>query len=261
MWSRWRASAAAGQCVLAAGRASPTAVRGGDVRRLVPFGSGSALDPAGCDRGSDRAADAARAVGPGGRGRGHVRPAVEGGLRGRDRRRVVPPLDADVLAAAARRQSAAAPDFRGGPPVDCGHRRGQGRNRRALDSTVLDDAVARQDTVTQLIAAVRRVAREVPGAADLVAACCNGHDYTSPGKPRIAWETKPPGRSWCRRWSTTPSRCWPRWTWTCSRRRAVSRPRRSRCWRWSPARTSSRPTGPTAPTADGGSPARPPRTG
>ena len=33
-----------------------------------------------------------------------------------------------------------------------------GRTRRALDSTVLDDAVATQDTVTQLIAAIRRVA-------------------------------------------------------------------------------------------------------
>ncbi len=64
----------------------------------------------------------------------------------------------------------------------------KGRTRRALDSTVLDDAVARQDTVTQLIAAVRRVAREVPGAADLVAAHCTGHDYTSAGKPRIAWD-------------------------------------------------------------------------
>src|SRR4051812_49705749 len=31
-----------------------------------------------------------------------------------------------------------------------------GKTRRALDSTVLDDAVATQDTVTQLIAAVRR---------------------------------------------------------------------------------------------------------
>ncbi len=41
----------------------------------------------------------------------------------------------------------------------------RGRTRRALDSTVLDDAVATQDTVTQLIAAVRRVRREVPGAA------------------------------------------------------------------------------------------------
>ena len=64
----------------------------------------------------------------------------------------------------------------------------QGRNRRALDSTVLDDAVARQDTVTQLIAAVRRVAREVPGAAEIVADRCTGHDYSSPGKPRIAWD-------------------------------------------------------------------------
>lgn len=63
-----------------------------------------------------------------------------------------------------------------------------GRNRRALDSTVLDDAVARQDTVTQLIAAIRRVAREVPGAADLVGQHCTGHDYSRPGKPRIAWE-------------------------------------------------------------------------
>ena len=64
----------------------------------------------------------------------------------------------------------------------------QGRTRRALDSTVLDDAVARQDTVTQLIAAIRRVAREVPGAAELIAAHCTGHDYTSAGKPQIAWD-------------------------------------------------------------------------
>src|SRR6266498_973830 len=42
-----------------------------------------------------------------------------------------------------------------------------GRHRRALDSTVLDDAVATQDTVTQLIAAVRRVIREVPGASEV----------------------------------------------------------------------------------------------
>ena len=38
----------------------------------------------------------------------------------------------------------------------------------ALDSTVLDDAVATQDTVTQLVAAIRRVAREVPGAAEVL---------------------------------------------------------------------------------------------
>jgi Transposase DDE domain/Transposase domain (DUF772) len=63
-----------------------------------------------------------------------------------------------------------------------------GRTRRALDSTILDDAVARQDTVTQLIAAVRRVGREVPGAADLVLARCTGYDYSQPGKPGIAWD-------------------------------------------------------------------------
>ena len=43
-----------------------------------------------------------------------------------------------------------------------------GRTRRALDSTVLDDAVATQDTVTQLIGAIRRVRREVPGAAAVI---------------------------------------------------------------------------------------------
>jgi hypothetical protein len=63
----------------------------------------------------------------------------------------------------------------------------KGKVRRALDSTVLDDAVATQDTVTQIIAAIRRVAREVPGAAEQVAAVCTAHDYTDPGKPKIAW--------------------------------------------------------------------------
>jgi IS5 family transposase len=68
-----------------------------------------------------------------------------------------------------------------------------GKQRRALDSTVLDDAVARQDTVTQLIAQIRRVGREVSGAKDLIAAQCTrlealtGQDYTATGKPPIAW--------------------------------------------------------------------------
>jgi hypothetical protein len=69
-----------------------------------------------------------------------------------------------------------------------------GKQRRALDSTVLDDAVARQDTVTQLIAQVRRVGREVPGAAELIPIHCTrlaaltGQGYDQPGKPRIAWD-------------------------------------------------------------------------
>ena len=64
----------------------------------------------------------------------------------------------------------------------------KGKNRRALDSTVLDDAVATQDTVTQLIAVIRKVAREVPDAAAVVAEMCTAHDYADPGKPRIAWD-------------------------------------------------------------------------
>lgn len=63
-----------------------------------------------------------------------------------------------------------------------------GKTRRAVDSLVLDDAVATQDTVTQLIAAVRRVIREVPGTAAVAASACQAHDYTDPGKPMIAWD-------------------------------------------------------------------------
>jgi len=63
-----------------------------------------------------------------------------------------------------------------------------GRRRRAVDSTILADAVATQDTVTQLVSAVRRVGREVPGAAEQIAAVCTGHDYCGPGKPKIDWD-------------------------------------------------------------------------
>ena len=64
----------------------------------------------------------------------------------------------------------------------------KGRRRRAVDSTILADAVATQDTITQLIAAIRRVARVVPGAAGQIAELCTAHDYSGPGKPRIDWD-------------------------------------------------------------------------
>lgn len=64
----------------------------------------------------------------------------------------------------------------------------RGRRKRAVDSTILADAVATQDTVTQLISAIRRVGRQVPGAAEQIAAVCSGHDYSWPGKPRIDWD-------------------------------------------------------------------------
>jgi IS5 family transposase len=65
-----------------------------------------------------------------------------------------------------------------------------GKTRRALDSTVLDDAVATQDTVTQLIAGIRRVRREVPAAAEVIETHCSAHDYDDPGKPAIVWNDK-----------------------------------------------------------------------
>jgi hypothetical protein len=64
----------------------------------------------------------------------------------------------------------------------------RGRHRRAVDSTILADAVATQDTITQLISQIRRVGRVVPGAAEQITVVCTGYDYTRPGKPDIDWD-------------------------------------------------------------------------
>ena len=63
----------------------------------------------------------------------------------------------------------------------------RGRRKRCVDSTVFDDAVATQDAVTQLVAAMRKVARVVPGAADVITVVCR-LDYSKPGKPPIDWD-------------------------------------------------------------------------
>ena len=63
----------------------------------------------------------------------------------------------------------------------------RGRRKRCVDSTVFDDAVATQDTVTQLVAAMRRVARVVAGAGEVIAAVCT-LDYAKAGKPDIDWD-------------------------------------------------------------------------
>lgn len=60
-----------------------------------------------------------------------------------------------------------------------------GRRRRALDSTVLTDAVRTQDTVTQLIWAIR-AARKLIGEAAAVPV--GAHDYDQAGKPVVAWD-------------------------------------------------------------------------
>ncbi len=63
----------------------------------------------------------------------------------------------------------------------------RGRRKRLVDSTVFDDAVATQDTVTQLTAAMRKAARAVPGAAAVIAESCT-LDYAKTGKPDIDWD-------------------------------------------------------------------------
>jgi Transposase DDE domain/Transposase domain (DUF772) len=63
----------------------------------------------------------------------------------------------------------------------------RGRCKRCVDSTVFDDAVATQDTVTQLMAAMRKVARVVPGAGEVIGRVCM-LDYSKPGKPAIDWD-------------------------------------------------------------------------
>jgi hypothetical protein len=63
-----------------------------------------------------------------------------------------------------------------------------GRRRRVVDGTIFEDAVATQDTITQLIAAIRKAGRLVPGAAGLIPVVCAGHDYRQPGRPVIDWD-------------------------------------------------------------------------
>jgi Transposase domain (DUF772) len=60
-----------------------------------------------------------------------------------------------------------------------------GKTRRALDSTLLDDAVATQDTVSQLVSMIRRVRRAIAVAA---AVTVGAHDYDQGGKPACAWD-------------------------------------------------------------------------
>jgi hypothetical protein len=126
-----------------------------------------------------------------------------------------------------------------------------------VDSTILADAVATQDTVTQLISAIRRLAREVPGAKEQIAAVCTGHDYSKPGKPKIDWDdpaAKDALVSALVNDANALVAMFERRSW---RSRL---PRRWRCRSWSPGRTSSPPRGQMAGTGGGGSPARSPRT-
>jgi hypothetical protein len=76
----------------------------------------------------------------------------------------------------------------------------RGRGRRVLDSTLLEDAVATQDTVTQLVAAIRRVRRLVlrPAESGFPPMTMTGRASLSvPGMIRRL------PRCWCRGWWAT----------------------------------------------------------
>ena len=68
-----------------------------------------------------------------------------------------------------------------------------------MDSTVFDDAVATQDTVTQLTAAMRKVSRMVPGAAAVIRDVCR-LDYGKAGKPDIDWGDPQAKERWSATW-------------------------------------------------------------
>ena len=115
----------------------------------------------------------------------------------------------------------------------------KGKTRRALDSTLLDDAVATQDTVTQLIAAIRRVRRVVPGAEDVV---LSAHDYEMSGQA-IDRLGRFGGQGGTGRWT---GRRRPGSVGRLRARRKIPRPPLPwDCWLWSPAKTSNKVT--TAP--------------
>lgn len=65
-----------------------------------------------------------------------------------------------------------------------------GKHRRAVDSTVFQDAVARQDTITQLISVIRRFGKTMADGVSLMALHATSYDYTRTGKPEIAWDDR-----------------------------------------------------------------------
>ena len=147
-------------------------------RRVVPdemfadlfVPAGPAVDPGGGGGLGDRVADPARLVGS--RGRRRRSRSICGGRRRVGSRSTAAGFHPTALTYWRRRLAASERPQRIFDAVreviaETGVL--AGKTRRALDSTVLDDAVATQDTVTQLIAAIRRVGRDVPGAAEVIA--------------------------------------------------------------------------------------------
>ena len=62
----------------------------------------------------------------------------------------------------------------------------KGKTRRALDSTVLDDAVARQDTIDMLVTQIRRVRRVIP---ELASVPVREDNIAGTGRPPCDWDS------------------------------------------------------------------------
>jgi hypothetical protein len=232
-------------------RPPPAAVPTGAVRGP---GGPRPQPPIGPHRGGghgDGAAGPGGPVGPRGDQRVAARYRLEGCLWAAPGRRGVPPDGAGVLASAAAGLGSAAADLCGGPPGGRATGVLAGRGRRVLDSTLLEDAVATQDTVTSW--SRRSVGSggwsQAPARSSWPPTTTSGLASRS-----VPGMTRRPPRRWCRGWSATRWRCWPR---SARRRRTTSRPRRWRCWPWWPAKTSSRASGP----GRGGWPGGLPKTG
>ena len=111
------------------------------------------------------------------------------------------------------------------------------RRRRCVDSTVFDDAVATHDTVTQLVAAIRKVARTVPGAAAVVTQVCRG-DYSRAGKPDIDWDDPQAKAELVSILVNDALAVLARLCGPDAPSGETRRPTRWDCWRWWPGRTS-----------------------
>jgi hypothetical protein len=136
----------------------------------------------------------------------------------------------------------------------------RGRRKRCVDSTVFDDAVATMDTVSQLTAAIRKVARVVDGAAQVIAAVCT-LDYTKPGKPDIDWDDPQAKQNLVSDLVNDALRLLDALAGPGAPERDAAPADAWACWRWWQGRTWSPRRTPTGPMGGGASPARWPRIG
>lgn len=85
-----------------------------------------------------------------------------------------------------------------------------------------------------MIAAIRRVGREVPGAAEVIAEHCTGHDYAEAGKPCIACDDEQAHEALVDALVSDAHRLLGKLARAGVR--PAGGPRRWRCWRWSPGK-------------------------